>query len=86
VGFVVKPIEGGTRSGGSTWQSLARGASTLETDYLNGEIALLGRQHGVPTPINEALQRIAAEAARTGMKPGSMTSDELAARVHDASR
>jgi 2-dehydropantoate 2-reductase len=81
VGFVVKPIEGAARSGGSTWQSLARGASTLETDYLNGEIAMLGRQHGVPTPINEALQRIAAEAARAGIEPGSMTLDELAARV-----
>ena len=38
-GFDSKLIAGAARDGGSTWQSLARGASTLETDYLNGEIA-----------------------------------------------
>jgi 2-dehydropantoate 2-reductase len=80
-GYASKPIEGATRSGGSTWQSLARGATTLETDYLNGEIALLGRLNNVPTPVNEALQRIAAEAAAAGHAPGSMSLDELAARV-----
>ncbi len=81
-GFESKPIEGATRSGGSTWQSLARGATTVETDYLNGEIAMLGRLNNVPTPINEALQRLAAEAAAAGRAPGSMSLDELIARVH----
>ena len=66
------PIAGSRRGGGSTWQSLARGAGSVETDYLNGEIALLGRLHGVPTPANEALQRIAARMARDGTPPGSM--------------
>jgi 2-dehydropantoate 2-reductase len=80
-GFASLPIEGAVRGGGSTWQSLVRGNTTLETDYLNGEIALLGRLHGVPTPINEAVQRIASEAARTGLAPGSMSLDELTARV-----
>ncbi len=69
------------RSGGSTWQSLARGAGSLETDYLNGEIALLGALHGVPTPYNRMLQQAAAEAARMGRKPGSYTVEELMARV-----
>ena len=76
-----KLIAGATRDGGSTWQSLARGSSTLETDYLNGEIAMLGRLHGVATPVNELLQQLAAEAARAGTKPGSMSLDELIARV-----
>jgi len=75
------PIAGATRSGGSTWQSLTRGAGTLETDYLNGEIAMLGRLHGVATPVNEALQRFAAEAARTRLAPGSVPLAELIARV-----
>jgi len=35
------------RAGSSTWQSLARHAGEVETDYLNGEIALVGRLHGV---------------------------------------
>ena len=67
-------------SGGSTWQSLVRGRS-LEIDYLNGEIAMLGRLHGVATPINEALQRVVAAAAHAGAKPGAMSLAELERRV-----
>lgn len=37
-------IEGSPRIGSSTWQSLARGRPSVETDYLNGEIVLLGVQ------------------------------------------
>jgi 2-dehydropantoate 2-reductase len=67
------PIDETTRrSGGSTWQSLARGRP-LETDYLNGEVVLLGRLHGVPTPVNERLQR----AARRAVAPGTMRLDEI---------
>lgn len=51
-------IEGAPRGGGSTWQSLARGTGRAEVDFLNGEIALLGRIHGIPTPVNVRLQRI----------------------------
>ncbi len=53
----VRDIEGRSRAGSSTWQSLARGTGALETDYLNGEIVLQGRLHGVPTPINERAVR-----------------------------
>jgi 2-dehydropantoate 2-reductase len=42
--------------GGSTWQSVARGTGDVETDYLTGEVVLLGRLHGVPTPANAAVQ------------------------------
>ena len=78
------PIAGATRSGGSTWQSLARGARTLETEYLNGEVVLLGRLHGIATPINELLQRVVADAARRGTAPGSMTLAELEALARQA--
>ena len=70
-------IVGARRAGGSTWQSVARGARELETDYLNGEIALLGRLHGVPTPINVKLQRLAAAFAAAGRAPGSLDPAEL---------
>jgi 2-dehydropantoate 2-reductase len=73
----IKPIGGRERGGSSSWQSLARGARTIETDYLNGEIVLLGRLHGVPTPLNEAICRLAAEAAREGVGPGRRSIDEL---------
>jgi 2-dehydropantoate 2-reductase len=74
----LRPIEGQAR-GGSTWQSLARGAGSIETDFLNGEIALLGALHGVPTLYNRMLQRVSATATRDGLAPGSFTVQELMA-------
>ncbi|MDX3233895.1 ketopantoate reductase family protein [Streptomyces sp. ME19-01-6] len=65
------------RGGGSSWQSLVRGAGTVEADYLNGEIVLLGRLHGVPTPVNEALRRTANECARERRTPGTITAAQL---------
>ena len=81
--IALRPIEGQGR-GGSTWQSLARRAGSIETDYLNGEIALLGALHGVPAPYNRLLQRLAAQAAREQRAPGSYTVDELIARSNGA--
>ncbi len=75
-----EPIGGADRGGGSTWQSLARGGP-VEADYLNGEIVLLGRLHGVPTPVNELLQRAANEAARDGRAPGTVPIEELLAEA-----
>ncbi len=73
----VRPVAGEDRGGGSTWQSLARGSGAVEVDFLNGEIVLLGRLHGVPTPVNELLQRVAWRLARSGAEPGSLTADQL---------
>jgi 2-dehydropantoate 2-reductase len=75
----VLPVRGEVRGGGSSWQSLARGAGTIEADYLNGEIVLLGRLHGIPTPVNEALQHLANRMAAEGRPPGSLSPDELPA-------
>ena len=65
------------RAGGSSWQSLQRATGTIETDYLTGEIVLLGRLHGVATPANRALQEIAARMALTGERPGSRAEDDV---------
>jgi 2-dehydropantoate 2-reductase len=75
----VRDIAGRRRAGSSTWQSLARGTGAVETDYLNGEIALQGRLHGVPTPVNEALCRLAGQAAREGRPPGSVAPGDVLA-------
>jgi 2-dehydropantoate 2-reductase len=66
-----------SRPGSSSWQSLARSTGSIEADYLNGEIVLLGRIHGVPTPVNLLLQQTAARAARERLRPGSLRLDEL---------
>ncbi|MEV4063102.1 ketopantoate reductase family protein [Nonomuraea dietziae] len=78
-------IEGIERGGGSSWQSLAKGSGSIEADYLNGEITLLGRLHGVPTPVNEVLQREAVRAARERRQPGSMTVRELSSLIAERS-
>jgi 2-dehydropantoate 2-reductase len=70
--MTLTPVKGEAHPGGSSWQSLARGAGTIETDYLNGEIVLLGRRGGVPTPVNECFVRLAHELVRTGARPGSL--------------
>lgn len=59
------------RGGSSTSQSLERGTGSIETDWLNGEIVLLGRLHGIATPVNTALTVLAARMAREGAMPGS---------------
>ncbi|WP_053227296.1 ketopantoate reductase family protein [Solirubrobacter soli] len=59
-----REVHGAGHAFSSTWQSLQRGAS-LETDYLNGEIVLLGRLHGVPTPVNADVQRRVANLKPT---------------------
>ena len=68
---------GDTFVGGSTWQSLVKGASTLETDYFNGEIVMLGRLHGVETPTNEFLQWYVARLLRGEMPAGSVDADQF---------
>ena len=79
--LTIRPVAGEERGGGSSWQSLARGTGTIETDLLNGEIVLLGRLNEVPTPVNAGLQRVARELAERGAPPASMTPDELAAAI-----
>jgi len=60
----------------STWQSFARGAGS-EVDYLNGEVVLLGRLHGVPTPVNEALQHVLGLRSASGSSTDPIDVSEL---------
>jgi 2-dehydropantoate 2-reductase len=70
------PIEGRSRPGSSTWQSVARGAS-VETDFLNGEVVQLGRLHGVPTPVNQAVQDQMRRVVTGSVAPGSVAPSAL---------
>lgn len=79
----LRPIEGKRRGGGSTWQSLARGTGSTEVDYLNGEIAMLGRAHGVPTPVNVYLQHTANTLAARGGAPHSVDPPPLESLTPD---
>ncbi|MFD3543729.1 ketopantoate reductase family protein [Streptomyces sp. NPDC058662] len=70
--------------GGSSWQSLARGTGSVEADYLNGEICLLGRLHGVATPVNDVLRHAANIFAREALPPGAMSVADLTALADEA--
>ena len=80
-GDVLRSGDAAWQPGGSTWQSVQRGAGSVEIDYLSGEIVLLGRLHGIPTPVNELLQRVVAEVAREGGPPRSVDAAALLARL-----
>jgi 2-dehydropantoate 2-reductase len=79
-----QPVGGAGKRGSSSWQSLERGAGSIESDYLNGEVVLLGRRHGVRTPVNSLLQELAtdlaARRARPGLMPASAFYERLATR------
>lgn len=74
-------VAGVARPGGSTTQSLARGTGAVETDWLNGEIVLLGRLHGVSVPANGYFLDLGARLAREGRAPGSVDVAEIGAEL-----
>jgi 2-dehydropantoate 2-reductase len=78
-------VTGISPSGGSTTQSLARGAGSIETDYLNGEIVLLGRLHGIPVPANTYFLDLSARMIREKLKPGSISIAQAEADLSAAS-
>lgn len=63
-------------AGQSTWQSFTRGARS-EVDFLNGEIVLQARLLDRSAPWNEAAQKLAAELAARGGRPGDIDLDRL---------
>ncbi|PTX47138.1 ketopantoate reductase family protein [Allosediminivita pacifica] len=75
--MIISDVPGVERKGSSTSQSLLRNTGRVETDYLNGEIVLLGRLHGIPTPANAWFTELGAKLAREGRTPGSVTRAEV---------
>jgi 2-dehydropantoate 2-reductase len=71
------PVLGRARRGGSSWQSLARGAGSIESEFLNGEIVRLGERAGVPTPLNRRLLALALRAAEERWPPEALSLDAL---------
>jgi len=75
------PVNGALRGGGSTWQSLARGAPGLETEYLNGVIVRMGERYRVPTPANRALLELSRRALAEHWQPGQLSLDAALAAI-----
>jgi thiosulfate/3-mercaptopyruvate sulfurtransferase len=68
--------EGPAYGGNSIWQSITR-SSSLETDFINGEIVLAARLLGRGAPANEAIAERAYRAARDGGTAGTLDADDL---------
>ena len=81
-----RPVGDASGHGSSSWQSLERRTGDIEADYLNGEIVLLGRLHGVATPVNAFLQQTANRLARERRPPGSVSLDEIEAVLGQLAR
>jgi 2-dehydropantoate 2-reductase len=74
------PLKGEIRTNeqSSTWQSLARGQGSVETDFLNGEIVRVARRTGLEAPLNEKITALTKEMASNKIKPGKYSPQELA--------
>jgi 2-dehydropantoate 2-reductase len=79
--LAMSAVPGRARIGSSTLQSIVRGTGSLETDYLNGEIACLGRLHGVATPVNSAFCRLSIELASGRMQPRTGGEDTIVSMI-----
>lgn len=79
-GDLLRSYPGADRRGGSTFQSLSRGTGAVESDYLNGEIVLIGRTIGHPTPANTLVRDLAVRSARDGTAPRSLDAGDVLAR------
>jgi thiosulfate/3-mercaptopyruvate sulfurtransferase len=73
-------ISGPQYGGNSTWQSLTR-ASSVETDFINGEVVLAARLLGRSAPANAAIAARVHHALRDGTSPGSLDDKDLLATL-----
>lgn len=64
----------------SMWQDLERGLRT-EVDVINGGVARVGRQLGVPTPLNDEIVRILHDYEDSGEQPNRSGLLRLAAET-----
>jgi 2-dehydropantoate 2-reductase len=80
-GDILQRRPGAAPPGGSTWQSVTRETGNTEVDYLAGEIVLLGRLHGIPTPACELIQQVTNDLARRRARPRSLDAADLLTRL-----
>ena len=67
----------------STWQNLHHRRPRLENDFYHGEIIRLGRENGVPTPVNERALELLEAAQRAGEGPETLDRDGFRDRFAD---
>ncbi len=65
----------------SLWQDLYMMRGVVESPQFNGEIVAMGRELGIPTPLNDMLLAKSTEAAIEKMPPGQYTIEQLRSMV-----
>jgi 2-dehydropantoate 2-reductase len=70
----------------SMWQDLNLRRETTEAEQLNGEIVALGRQYGVPTPINGILLSAVRDAVQAQSGPGRFSLAQLTEMIEARKR
>ena len=65
----------------STWQDLRLRRQATEVDFLNGEIVRLGKNLGVPTPLNSILVNLIHSAVEHKDPPGKYSPEEIRSSV-----
>jgi 2-dehydropantoate 2-reductase len=69
------PVE--RRTYPSTWQDLRLRRQATEVDFLNGEIVRLGKNLGVPTPLNSILANLIQLAVEHKDPPGEYSPEQI---------
>lgn len=73
--------ERGVKVHNSTWQDLYLKRPHIEAEYFHGPIIALGREHGVPTPLNATMLEIARSCHAAQAGPESLRLKEVLDRV-----
>lgn len=77
--------EPGIKVRNSIWQDLYLKRDRIEAEYVHGPVIALGREHGVPTPVNAAALEIVGSCHASGTGPDAMRLADVLAVV-DAKR
>lgn len=70
----------------SMWVDVQRKRGKSEVPGINGQVQLLGRRFGVPTPVNAVLTRLIADMVEQGEQPGCYSLEEVEAFVQNEIR
>mmetsp|Transcript_6543 Transcript_6543/g.15053 ORF Transcript_6543/g.15053 Transcript_6543/m.15053 type:complete len:384 (+) Transcript_6543:99-1250(+) len=78
---LARQVRGRGKGRTSMAQDLIAGRVPTEIDFLNGEIARMGKEYGIPTPANDKIIELIKEAERKNAGSPNIPPDELARQI-----
>ncbi len=67
----------GVKVHNSFWQDLYLKRDRIEAEYFHGPVIALGQEHGIPTPCNAVVLKVARRLHQSGTGPGTIRLSEL---------